>query len=60
VTRQSGAAVVMLALDEYEEITETLHLLRSPTNAKRLLDSVTEADAGKLVVHSPSRPSRRR
>jgi antitoxin YefM len=60
VIRQSGAAVVMLALDEYEAMTETLHVLRSPSNAKRLLGSVAAADAGKLVEHVPPRPRRRR
>jgi antitoxin YefM len=30
---------------------ETLHLLRSPTNASRLLNAIAEADAGDLVEH---------
>src|SRR5215207_9101161 len=38
VTRQSGASVVMLAQDEYDALMETVHLLRSPANAKRLDD----------------------
>jgi PHD/YefM family antitoxin component YafN of YafNO toxin-antitoxin module len=28
---------------------ETLHLLRSPANARRLTESIAAADAGKLV-----------
>ena len=28
---------------------ETLHLLRSPANAKRLLRSIRKANAGKLI-----------
>jgi antitoxin YefM len=49
VTRQNARSVVMIAEDEYEAIMETLHLLRSPANATRLLRSVEEADAGSLV-----------
>ena len=35
VTRQNARSVVMLSLDEYESMAETLHLLRSPRNAER-------------------------
>ena len=41
----------MLSLAEYESLEETLHLLRDPTSAERLLRSVGEADEGKLVEH---------
>jgi antitoxin YefM len=51
VTRQNGEPVVMLSLAEYERLEETLHLLRDPANAERLLRSITEAEAGKLVEH---------
>ena len=51
VTRQKGGSVVLLSLDEYESMEETLHLLRSPPNAARLLRSVKEAATGKLVEH---------
>lgn len=48
VTRQNARSVVMLAEDEYDAMMETLHLLRSPANAARLLRSIEEADAGAL------------
>jgi len=51
VTRQNGGAVVVLSLEEYESMEETLHLLRSPPNAERLLQSVKDAEAGRLVEH---------
>jgi len=51
VTRQSGEPVVMLTLAEYESLEETLHLLRDPANAERLLRSIKEAEEGKLVEH---------
>jgi antitoxin YefM len=51
VTRQNGDAVVMISLTEYESLEETLHLLRDPANAERLLQSVAEAEAGQLAEH---------
>jgi antitoxin YefM len=51
VTRQNGPPVVMLSLSEYEGLEETLHLLASPANAERLLHSIAEANAGRLVEH---------
>ncbi|MEP7007259.1 MAG: type II toxin-antitoxin system prevent-host-death family antitoxin [Sphingomonas bacterium] len=45
ITRQRGEGVVMLAASEWAAIEETLHLLQSPTNAGRLLESVADLDA---------------
>jgi antitoxin YefM len=52
VTRQGGEPVVMLSLTEYESLEETLHLLRDPANAERLLQSIKEAEGGTLVEHN--------
>jgi len=49
VTRQKAPAVVMLSLEEYEAMAETLYLLRSPRNAQRLHKAVRDADAGRFV-----------
>jgi antitoxin YefM len=51
VTRQSGEPVVMMSLAEYESLEETLHLLSNPANAERLMRSIAQAEAGKLVAH---------
>ena len=32
-------------------VIETLHLLRNPANAERLLRAIKEADKGQLVEH---------
>ncbi len=40
ITRNRDQAVVMLSLEDYESLQETAYLLRSPANAKRLLDSI--------------------
>ena len=48
VTRQGGRAVVVISEEEFDGWMETLHLLRSPANARRLLASIVSANAGKL------------
>jgi len=48
VTRQNAGTVVVMSEAEYEGMIETLHLLRSPANAERLLRSIKSADAGQL------------
>ena len=47
ITRNRDQAVVMMALEEYESLQETAHLLSSPANATRLMESVKELKAGK-------------
>ena len=49
ITRQKKPSMVLLPLEEYEAMQETLHLLRSPRNAEWLLGSIADADAGKAV-----------
>jgi antitoxin YefM len=47
VTRQRGKGnVVILSEAEFEGWQETVHLLGNPANAKRLFDSMREAEAG--------------
>lgn len=47
ITRDDAQPVVMISLEDYESLEETAYLLRSPANAKRLLNSIAELDAGK-------------
>ncbi|MEO7505303.1 MAG: type II toxin-antitoxin system prevent-host-death family antitoxin [Sphingomicrobium sp.] len=49
ITRQKADAVVMVSLDDWNAISETLHLLSSPKNAERLHASIRQLDAGKGV-----------
>lgn len=51
VTRQNARSVVLLSQAEYDSLMETLHLLRSPRNAARLMSAVEDADARKLSEH---------
>jgi antitoxin YefM len=46
VTRQNARSVVVMSYEEFRSWEETLHLLRSPANAERLMSAVTELDAG--------------
>lgn len=45
ITRNGGQAVVMLSLEDYKMLEETAYLLRTPTNAKRLLSAATQLNA---------------
>jgi antitoxin YefM len=47
VTRANREAVVIMALDDYESMRETLYLLRSPANARRLLHAIEELEDGR-------------
>ena len=46
VTRKNLEAAVMISLEEYNSIQETLHPSKSPANAHRLQDAVRQLDAG--------------
>ena len=47
ITRKTAQPVVMMSLEDYEALEETAYLLRSPKNARRLLESIAELEAGK-------------
>ena len=44
VTRQNQRPVVMISLDNYNAIEETLYLLKSPKNAARLLKAMADVE----------------
>lgn len=46
VTRQKAGAVVMVSLDDWNAMEETMHLLSTPKNAERLRDSIRQIEAG--------------
>ena len=51
ITRAGHDDVVMVALDDYESLRETAHLMRSPANARRLLDAMERLEAGSGEEH---------
>ena len=49
IKRGTGKGTVMISLDEYNSIMETVHLLSSKSNADRLYDSIKQMKNGKVV-----------
>jgi antitoxin YefM len=49
ITRHGKPPVVMLSLEEWEGLEETLRLLSSRANAERLRDAIAAADRGELI-----------
>jgi antitoxin YefM len=47
ITRSGEASVVMLSLEDYKSLEETSYLLRSPKNARRLLEAISELESGR-------------
>lgn len=46
ITRNGQDSVVMLSLEDFKSLEETAYLLRSPKNAKRLLESIADLERG--------------
>jgi antitoxin YefM len=46
ITRQSESPVVMMSLEDYNAIEETMYLLRSPKNAQRLYQALEQLKEG--------------
>lgn len=47
ITKRRDKAVVLMSLDDYESLKETSYLLKSPRNARRLLESIKELEEGR-------------
>ena len=47
IRKRRDNAVVMISLEDYESLVETSYLLRSPRNARRLLESMQQLEDGK-------------
>ena len=63
ITRNGNQAVVMLSLEDYKALEETVYLLRTPENVRRLLSAAEQLNGGKgpereLAVQSGSLPTR--
>jgi len=57
ITRKRDQAVVMLSLADYESLEETAYLLRSPANARRLLEAIESLARGKDKENENQGPS---
>ena len=56
IVRQRGEGAVLISESEWASMEETMHLLASPANARRLLDSIAEFDAGGGEEHELIEP----
>lgn len=45
ITRQKSEAVVLVSLEDWNAVEETMHLLSTPTNAERLRSSIRQLEA---------------
>lgn len=52
VSRSKGKNVVVMSLEEYNAIQETLHLISSKVNQKRLDEAIEEMRSGKSSKHN--------
>ncbi len=50
ITRRDSEDAVVMSLDYYNSLMETVHLLRSPKNAEHLNRSIAQYRAGKTAV----------
>ena len=48
--RGSGKGTVMISVEEYNSMIETVHLLKSKSNAAHLYSSMQDAKSGKFAV----------
>lgn len=53
VSRRGHQDMAILPADELESLRETAHLMRSPKNARRLLEAMTRAQVGEGEVVDP-------
>ena len=51
ITRAGHEPVVIVSLDDYESLRETAYLMRSPANARRLLDAMERLEANRGQTH---------
>lgn len=48
IKRSSGKGSVLISIEEYNAILETMHLLKSRKNANRLFESIGQMKAGSI------------
>lgn len=51
ITRAGHEPVVIMSLADFESMRETAYLMRSPANARRLLDAMERLESGEGETH---------
>ena len=49
ITRQGAEDAIVMSLDYYNSLMETIHLLKSPANASHLAESIAQFRAGEVT-----------
>lgn len=52
ITRRDAESAVVMSLDYYNNLMETVHLLRSPANAAHLERSIAQFKSGRMSQHA--------
>lgn len=47
INRRDGSSAVVMSLDHYQSVMETVHLMASPINAAKLAKAIAQDKAGK-------------
>ncbi len=53
INRRDGEDAVLMSLEQFNAIQETLHLLKSPKNVEHLEKSIAQYRNRELQVHDP-------
>jgi len=51
ISRRDAEDAVVMSMNHFNSLMETVHLLKSPNNAARLAQSISEYELGKTVDH---------
>ncbi len=51
ISRRDADDAVVMSLDQFNGLMETVHLLKSPANAAHLAKSIEQYRSGKVVSH---------
>lgn len=49
IITNKGRTAVLMSMEDYESMSETRHLLRNPKNARRLMESIAQIEAGNTI-----------
>ena len=47
ITRNGEQSVVMMSLEDFNALEEAAYLLRAPKNARRLMEAISDREAGR-------------
>lgn len=51
IVRRNKPSAILIDKDEFEGMLETMHLMSTPANAKRLMEAIENVGEGKVEFH---------